>query len=168
MKNKVWMVIALFEAVLIIAGVVFSTITIRNLKFDLADSEEEIAYLNAEDTDGLNGSLIKDGDNIIAVKIKWPGHIFRSETADVIIKDEEGNEAYHYHYNLFYGYVIEEIKLEKYEYPEQFPGWSDESKKYESICDVDGEGNELILYLPPDTYSGYDICAEFLNRSVPV
>ena len=165
MKNKIWTIVALVEAILIIAGVVFSVITIRNLKIELDDSEKQIEALNQEDTEGLNGSLVKDGDKIIGVKVIWPEHIFRSQTADVIIKDKEGNEAYHFHYNLFYVYVIDEIEVKKYEYVKEFPGWRGSGDQL--ICKVDGEGNEMTLYLPPNTYSGYTIEAEFLNRSIP-
>ncbi|MBQ7653867.1 MAG: hypothetical protein IJS17_02210 [Clostridia bacterium] len=166
MKQKIWMIIALVEAVLIIAGAIFSVIMIKYLKNELDASDKAYEASYQQDTAGLDMSLIKNGDTVIGVKIVWPDHIFRSKTAEVIIRDKDFDEVYHYHYNIFHGYVIEEIEAIKYIETNAFPGWTDETEAY--VCKTDGEGNELCLYLPPDTYEGYAIEADFLNQGIVI
>lgn len=166
MKNKVWIIVSIVEAVIIIAAAIVSVYYIGYLQTELKKAEKYSEMSYEEDTKGRSVSLIKDGDTITGVKLIWPEHIYHSKTADVTFEDEEHNEAYHFHYNLFLGYVIEEVNFNKYSSASEFKGWKD--KNEDRICEVDTEGNELILFLPPDMYENYTIYVEFLDEEILV
>ena len=153
MKTKTKIIIAIIAGILVIAGVITTVVFLTNRNKDENDEESETTAVV---------SVLNEGPNVIGVKLVYPEHINNSQTADITVLDKNSKTVGQYHYNIFEGYVIDEIAEKKYTEVTEYPGWKAEYK--EDVCWTKGE-DEMYLYLPKGDYNDKTITLDFLNKS---
>lgn len=100
MKTKTKIIIAIIAGILVIAGVITTVVFLTNRNKDENDEESETTAVV---------SVLNEGPNVIGVKLVYPEHINNSQTADITVLDKNSKTVGQYHYNIFEGYVIDEI-----------------------------------------------------------